>query len=38
MVDPKKQLVVVVMSVGLGEISKYYREQIAALVCGAMER
>jgi CubicO group peptidase (beta-lactamase class C family) len=37
-VDPKEQLVVVVMSVGPGEIRKYYREQIAALVYGAMER
>ncbi len=37
-VDPKEQLVVVVMSVGPGEIRKYYREQVAALVYGAMER
>lgn len=37
-VDPKEKLVVVVMSVGPGEIRKYYREQIAALVYGAMER
>lgn len=37
-VDPKEQLVVVVMSVGPGEIRKYYREQLAALVYGAMER
>jgi CubicO group peptidase (beta-lactamase class C family) len=36
--DPKEQLVVVVMSVGPGEIRKYYREQIAALVYGAMTR
>lgn len=36
--DPKEQLVVVVMSVGPGEIRKYYREQIAALVYGAMVR
>lgn len=36
--DPREQLVVVVMSVGPGEIRKYYREQIAALVYGAMER
>ena len=34
----KEQLVVVVMSVGPGEIRKYYREQMAALVYGAMER
>ena len=37
-VDPKEQLVVVVMSVGPGEIRKYYREQVAALVYGAMTR
>ena len=37
-VDPQEQLVVVVMSVGPGEIRKYYREQLAALVYGAMER
>ena len=37
-VDPKEKMVVVVMSVGPGEIRKYYREQIAALVYGAMER
>jgi CubicO group peptidase (beta-lactamase class C family) len=37
-VDPKEQLVVVVMAVSPGEIRKYYREQIAALVYGAMER
>ncbi|MFN7085730.1 MAG: hypothetical protein ACK4N4_03775 [Burkholderiales bacterium] len=36
--DPREQLVVVLMSVGPGEIRKYYREQIAALVYGAMER
>jgi len=36
--DPKEQLVVVVMSVGPGEIRKYYREQLAALVYGAMLR
>lgn len=36
--DPKEQLVVVLMSVGPGEIRKYYREQIAALVYGAMTR
>lgn len=37
-VDPKEKLTVVVMSVGPGEIRKYYREQIAALVYGAMVR
>ena len=37
-VDPKERMVVVVMSVGPGEIRKYYREQLAALVYGAMER
>jgi CubicO group peptidase (beta-lactamase class C family) len=36
--DPKEQLVVVTMTVGPGEIRKYYREQMAALVYGAMER
>jgi CubicO group peptidase (beta-lactamase class C family) len=36
--DPKERLVVVVMSVGPGDIRKYYREQMAALVYGAMER
>jgi CubicO group peptidase (beta-lactamase class C family) len=36
--DPKEQLVVVMMSVGPGEIRKYFREQMAALVYGAMER
>ncbi|MCE9641292.1 MAG: beta-lactamase family protein [Betaproteobacteria bacterium] len=37
-VDPKEKLVVVVMAVSPGDIRKYYREQIAALVYGAMER
>jgi len=37
-VDPKERLTVVVMGVSPGEIRKYYREQIAALVYGAMER
>ncbi len=37
-VDPKEKMVVVVMSVGPGEIRKYYREQLAALVYGALER
>jgi CubicO group peptidase (beta-lactamase class C family) len=36
--DPKEKLVVVTMTVGPGEIRKYYREQMAALVYGAMER
>ena len=36
--DPKEQLVVVTMTVGPGEIRKYYREQMAALVYGAMEK
>lgn len=37
-VDPKEQLVVVVMAATPGDIRRYYREQIAALVYGAMER
>ena len=37
-VDPKEKLTVVVMAVSPGEIRKYYREQIAALVYGAMVR
>ena len=37
-VDPKEQLVVVAMTVGPGEIRKYYREQMAALVYGAMQK
>lgn len=36
--DPSAQLVVVTMTAGPGEIRKYYREQMAALVYGAMER
>lgn len=36
--DPKEQLVVVVMTVGPGEIRKYYREQMSALVYGAMTK
>jgi CubicO group peptidase (beta-lactamase class C family) len=36
--DPQEKLVVVTMTVGPGEIRKYYREQMAALVYGAMER
>ena len=37
-VDPQEKLVVVMMSVAPGEIRKYYREQMSALVYGAMER
>lgn len=37
-VDPRERLTVVMMSVGPGEIRKYFREQMAALVYGAMER
>jgi CubicO group peptidase (beta-lactamase class C family) len=37
-VDPKEQLVVVTMTVGPGEIRKYYREQMAALVYGATRK
>ena len=36
--DPREQLVVVTMTAGPGEIRKYYREQMSALVYGAMER
>jgi CubicO group peptidase (beta-lactamase class C family) len=36
--DPKEQLVVVTMTAGPGEIRKYYREQMSALVYGAMEK
>lgn len=36
--DPRNQLVVVTMTCAPGEIRKYYREQMAALVYGAMER
>jgi CubicO group peptidase (beta-lactamase class C family) len=36
--DPSEKLVVVTMTAGPGEIRKYYREQMAALVYGAMER
>lgn len=36
--DPKEQLVVVTMTAGPGLIRKYYREQMAALVYGAMEK
>lgn len=37
-VDPQEKLVVVMMSASPGEIRKYYREQMTALVYGAMER
>jgi len=37
-VDPREQLVVVTMTVGPGEIRKYYREQMAALVYGATQK
>ena len=37
-VDPQEKLVVVMMSAAPGEIRKYYREQMSALVYGAMER
>ena len=37
-VDPQEKLVVVMMSAGPGEIRRYYREQMGALVYGAMER
>ena len=36
--DPQEKLVVVTMTAAPGEIRKYYREQMAALVYGAMER
>jgi CubicO group peptidase (beta-lactamase class C family) len=36
--DPQEKLVVVTMTAGPGEIRKYYREQMSALVYGAMER
>ena len=36
--DPKERLVVVMGTVGPGEIRKYYREQMGALVYGAMTR
>ena len=34
--DPKERLVVVVGTMAPGEIRKYYREQMGALVYGAM--
>lgn len=37
-VDPREELVGVIMTVGPGEIRKYFREQMAALVYGAMDR
>lgn len=36
--DPKERLVVVVGTVAPGEIRKYYREQVGALVYGAMTK
>lgn len=36
-VDPKERMVVVMMSAAPGEIRKIHREQLAALVYGAME-
>lgn len=36
--DPKERLVVVMMSAAPGEIRKIHREQLAALVYGAMEK
>jgi CubicO group peptidase (beta-lactamase class C family) len=36
--DPKEKLTVVVGTAGPGEIRKYYREQMGALVYGAMTR
>ena len=36
--DPQEKLVVVTMTAAPGDIRKYYREQMAALVYGAMER
>jgi CubicO group peptidase (beta-lactamase class C family) len=37
-VDPREQLVVVAMTAAPGEIRRYYRENLAALIYGAMER
>jgi CubicO group peptidase (beta-lactamase class C family) len=36
--DPKERMVVVLGTVGPGDIRKYYREQLAALTYGAMSR
>ena len=36
--DPKERLVVVVGTVAPGDIRKYYREQMGALVYGAMTK
>ena len=36
--DPKEKLVVVVGTAAPGELRKYYREQVQALVYGAMTR
>ena len=35
---PREQLLVVTMTAAAGEIRKYYCEQMAALVYGAMEK
>ena len=37
-VDPKEQMVVVMMAVAPGEIRKVHREQVNALIYGALER
>ena len=37
-VDPKEQMVVVMMSVAPGEIRKIHREKLNALVYGALEK
>ena len=37
-VDPKEQMVVVMMGVALGEIRKVHREKLNALIYGALER
>ena len=36
--DPKEQLVVVLMTASVGEVRRLYREKMAALVYGAMEK
>ena len=36
--DPKEKLVVVVGTAAPGELRKYYREQVQAIVYGAMTR
>jgi CubicO group peptidase (beta-lactamase class C family) len=37
-VDPKEQMVVVMMSVAPGEIRKVHREQVNAVIYGALEK